>query len=124
MLLSPPVAGSELVDSLEQWPMAARFLGPAFAEMTTYGRNFSSLHMADWSGNPALEIGVIAGRKYIGGNRLFQTDDVNDGVLTVDRTRVPGMTDFRALEVNHVWMINDRRTRQQISHFLSHGLFI
>jgi hypothetical protein len=44
-------------------------------------------------------------------------------VVTVEETRVPGMTDHIVLPVGHTEMLVSRAVAQQVCAFLAHGKF-
>jgi pimeloyl-ACP methyl ester carboxylesterase len=73
----------------------------------------------------AREIGVIAGSVSLGIGRIVAPDlpAPNDGVVSVEETRVPGMHDHIVLDVNHSGMLVSRAVARQICMFLRDGKF-
>jgi pimeloyl-ACP methyl ester carboxylesterase len=73
----------------------------------------------------ACEIGVIAGALSLGLGRVVAPDlpAPNDGVISVEETRVPGMRDHIVLNVSHSGMLVSRAVVQQICAFLRAGAF-
>lgn len=71
------------------------------------------------------EIGIIAGNLGVGLGRLVAPDlpRPNDGVVTVEETRLPGMHDHVVLGVNHFGMLLSAGVARQACHFLGHGAF-
>jgi hypothetical protein len=72
---------------------------------------------------PHFEFGVLAGGKGDGKgyNPLLPGDD--DGVITVDSTRLPGARDFRLVPVLHSFFMNDKRVHEYANRFFEHGHF-
>ncbi len=83
-----------------------------------------------WQSFPALrcearvEVGVIAGTRRIGLGRFF-TDlpGPNDGVVTVDETRIAGLADHIVLPLSHTGMLFARSAAGQTVRFLKTGKF-
>ena len=72
-----------------------------------------------------VEIGVLAGTRSIGlGRVVLDLPRPNDGVVTVDETRLPGAADFIALPLAHSEMLASRRCAGQIIAFLESGRFL
>lgn len=71
------------------------------------------------------EIGVIAGRMSLGLGRLIAPGipRPNDGVVSVEETRVPGARDHITLNVSHSGMLLSAAVARQICAFLGHGRF-
>lgn len=70
------------------------------------------------------EVGAVAGTRRMGiGSLLVKLSAPNDGVVTVDETRMPGLTDHVVLPVTHSGMIVSGRVAQQVCGFLQHGKF-
>ena len=71
----------------------------------------------------APEFGILAGgrRDDRGFNPLIPGDD--DGVVSVESTRLAGAADFRVLPVWHTTMMNDPRVQAMTRTFLEHGYF-
>jgi pimeloyl-ACP methyl ester carboxylesterase len=71
-----------------------------------------------------LEVGAIAGTGRMGiGSLLVRLSGQNDGVVTVEETRVPGLADHIVLPVSHSGMIVSARVAREVCHFLHHGRF-
>jgi pimeloyl-ACP methyl ester carboxylesterase len=73
----------------------------------------------------ACELGVIAGSRGVGLGRVIAPGlpRPHDGVVSVEETRVPGMTDHIVLRVAHTEMLFSRPVARQIAAFLGHGKF-
>jgi hypothetical protein len=74
-------------------------------------------------GTPPFEFGILAGGKKDGRgyNPLLPGDD--DGVVTVDSTRLAGARDFRIVPALHSFFMNDPKIHELTRRFLAHGHF-
>ena len=71
------------------------------------------------------ELGVIAGRKSIGcGKLISRLPHPNDGVVTVDETRIPDISDQVVLNVSHSGMLLSAGLVLQACSFLRSGHFL
>ena len=123
VMLAPPSQGSEVVDVLRRWPLLPRIMGPAFLQLGTDKDSVPSQLLQREAAHLPIEIGVIAGNRSLEPwfSPLFP--GANDGKVSVARSRLPGMKDFRVLETGHTFIMNDKRVRQHILHFLTTGTF-
>ena len=55
--------------------------------------------------------------------RLIGSDGEQHGIVSVDETRVDGMTDFLVVHRGHTLIMNDRQVAAQAVHFFRHGRF-
>lgn len=71
-----------------------------------------------------VEVGVIAGDVPLGLGRMFLgLDKPNDGVVTVEETRMKGAEDTLVMRVNHSGMILSASIARQVCSFLKEGQF-
>jgi pimeloyl-ACP methyl ester carboxylesterase len=71
-----------------------------------------------------VEIGAIAGTLRFGIASLVVTLPApNDGAVTVQETRLPGLRDHLVMPVTHSGMALSARVARQVCAFLSHGRF-
>jgi len=124
VMLAPPSQGSEVVDVLRHLPLIPRIMGPAFLQLGTDPASVPLQLLLQENNQLPLEVGVIAGRKSYEPWFAALLGEANDGKVTVARSRHPGMKDFRVLDVGHTFIMNDRRVRQHILHFLQYGCFL
>jgi pimeloyl-ACP methyl ester carboxylesterase len=119
VMLSPPNQGSEIVDLLRDNKLFREIMGPAALQL---GIGFDSVPLR--LGPVNFELGVIAGsygyNPFITG--LLEGD--NDGLVSVRRMRVAGMTDFCVLPFSHTFIMNRRPVIDQVLAFLGEGRFI
>ncbi len=115
------LAGTPFVESY-----TARRLARLPGGRTALGRS-----LPEWLGAahsrpaPVREIGVIAGNSPFGLGRLVAPDlpRPNDGVVSVEETRLPGMHDHVVLPVSHSGMLISRAVARQMCAFLRDGAF-
>lgn len=72
-----------------------------------------------------IRVGQIAGTRRVGLGRFFaKLDGPNDGVVTVDETRLPGLTDHLVMPVSHTGMLFSKNVARQCLAFLRDGRFL
>ena len=114
VMLAPPNKGSEL---------ASRFYkihGPACAQIMRTRNSF-----VNRLGEINFECGIIAGgrnyyfflNKYFGGKK-------NDGIVSVDSTRIKGEKSFIELEKGHTMIMYSEEAIKKIEHFIKNGKFL
>lgn len=116
VLAGPPYAGSYAARRFERLPGGRKAFGRSIRQWLDHTR------AADYAG---YEIGVIAGSANIGLGALIAPDlpRPNDGVVTVDETRVPGARDHIVLGASHTSMLVSAGVARQICAFLRTGEF-
>lgn len=95
------------------------------------GRYMLGRSMLQWLGQKApegsaqYELGVIAGCRSRGGGRLiFRLPQPNDGVVTVEETQMPDISDRIVLNVSHSGMLLSAGLAHQACSFLRSGYFL
>jgi hypothetical protein len=118
VMLAPPNFQPQLATKLLRTQFATFIAGAAAEQMATGWEDLES-RLA----TPPFEFGVLAGGKGDGRgyNPLVPGDD--DGVITVESTRLPGARDFRRLSVLHSFFMNDQKVHEMTARFLAHGYF-
>lgn len=115
VMMGSPNRGTEVVDALkDKWYFS--LAGPSAIELGTHGSNFLKSLKA-----PNYELGVIAGVKESNNEDILPGDD--DGLVTVESTKVAGMDDFIILPVRHSMMRSNQKVAKQTIHFLINGHF-
>jgi triacylglycerol lipase len=118
VMLSPPNQGSELADLLKRCVLFNKFMAPAGREL---GTDLDGLPRR--LGGADFDLGVIAGsRSYNPINSLI-LDGPDDGTVTVESTRMPGLADFIVLPCSHNSIVRSKTAIGQVIHFLRHGTF-
>ena len=118
VMLSPPNQGSELADLFNKSALFKKFVAPAGREL---GTGIDSLPRK--LGGADFDLGVIAGSKSYNPINSLILDGPDDGTVTVDSTRMPGLVDFIVLPCSHNSIIRDKTAIGQVIHFLRYGAF-
>ncbi len=115
VMLAPPNQGSELALALDDIRLLHLLGGPSAGEMVK-GHRYADPP-------PGLEIGVIAGATPGGRgfNPLLSAN--NDGVVTVEETRLAGMRDFQVVTAPHTVIASAPETIAATLEFLESGRF-
>jgi pimeloyl-ACP methyl ester carboxylesterase len=115
VLMGSPCSGS----------YAARAAAETAAGRWLLGRSVPA-HKINWSVGGHYEVGVIAGNRGLGLGRLLipGLPKPNDGVVTVEETRLRGMKDHIMMKVSHSGMPFSSRAAKQVCAFLKAGRFI
>jgi len=115
------LAGSPYRDSYAGRVLAGNFIG-RYALGRSIREWLDAPKPASFAGR---EIGVIAGSLGVGLGRVVATDlpAPNDGVVTVDETRLDAACDHIVLPVSHATMLVSRRVARQARAFLRDGRF-
>ncbi|GAB2699641.1 alpha/beta fold hydrolase [Aliiglaciecola aliphaticivorans] len=116
VLIGTPNKGSELADHFkDSWVM--NVAGGVSQALVTgdngLGNNLDELD---------LNIGVIAGTKSLTLTN-DQFDGPNDGLVSVESTKLTNMSDFIAIDVSHSQMRYNLEVAEQTIHFLQSGSF-
>ena len=120
VMLAPPNGGSEVADALLPFAAYRHFFGPAGAELVTR-RNDKLQRLL---GTVDYPLGIIAGdRSVYPLESALMLKGPNDGRVTVERTRCPGMTDHITLHTTHAMMMWNPRVIREALHFVRHERF-
>jgi pimeloyl-ACP methyl ester carboxylesterase len=116
VLLGSPVAGSHAARSVASWTIGPSLLGPLALGEIIQGRT------RQWT--LPRDLGVIAGSTSAGLGRLVShLPEPNDGTVTVEETRLAGMTDHLVLPVTHTGMLASASVADHLVRFLETGSF-
>ncbi len=119
VMLGPPNQGSAAVDELRVVPGFDWLNGPAGRQL---GKGEGSVPLqlppADF------ELGIIAGNRTIDPITSAVLENPDDGRVSVEDTKLEGMTDFVVVDHSHAFMMRMRRTIELTKAFLKNGRFV
>jgi pimeloyl-ACP methyl ester carboxylesterase len=114
--LGTPHHGSEVADTFDGGALI-KVAGEVSQSLVTGERSLGNQLPL-----PTYELGAIAGTdSSFTTERFF--DGVNDGLVSLESSKVEGMQDFIALDVTHIDMPYDLNAAYQSMHFLQTGQF-
>ena len=118
VMLGPPNQGSIAVDSFIGIPGFDWINGPAGKQL---GKGEQSVPLA--LGPAEFELGVIAGDRSIDPVTSAVLDNPDDGRVSVEDTKLEGMTDFVVVSHSHAFMMRMRLPVELAIRFLRTGAF-
>ena len=118
VMLAPPNQGSEVVDKLG-WLFLFKWInGPAGNEL---GTNANST--PNKLGSVNYPVGVIAGDRSINWINSVLIPGPDDGKVSIERTRLAGMSDHIVIHTAHPFIMKNREAIRQTIQFLRTGAF-
>ncbi len=112
--IGSPLQGASVVNKIQQLG-----LGAVLGNAAEFGLK---THQDEW--RHPQKLGSIAGTLAIGIRPLLLPDNTaSDGTVTVEETKISGMTDHIALSTTHASMLLKPAIAEQIDHFLRHDSF-
>ncbi|MEE8397627.1 MAG: alpha/beta hydrolase [Desulfobacterales bacterium] len=118
VMLGPPNQGSEVVDTLKDVPGFKFINGPAGTQLGTKVSDIPK-----FLGTVDFELGIIAGKRSINLILSALLPNPDDGKVSVENTKVEGMTDFMTVPAAHPFLMKNERVISQVIHFLKFGKF-
>ena len=112
VMLAPPNQPAHLAKLFKKNPLYRMFTGDS-GQKLSQDEFYRSLPV------PKVPFGVIAGDK----GQSLTFSEPNDAVVTVESTKLDGMTDWILLPHGHTFIMNGKDTFQQCRHFLEQGSF-
>jgi len=119
VMLGPPNQGSVAVDELRNVPGFDWLNGPAGLQL---GKGEDSVPLK--LGPATFELGVIAGNRTIDPITSSVLENPDDGRVSVEDTKLDGMSDFIVVEHSHAFMMRMRRPIDLTIRFLKSGSFV
>jgi len=119
VMLAPPNQGSEVVDQLKEWWLFKWLNGPAGAELGT-----ESDSTPNALGAVNFELGVIAGDRSVNWINSCWIKGVDDGKISVEKTKVLGMKEHRVVHSSHPLILKNRAVMADTAAFLKTGTFL
>ena len=115
VLMGSPCGGSYCASVLLRIPLLAKIVGRSMRDAS--GRTH-------WDLPAGVEIGVLAGNRSFGLGRMIRgLPCPNDGVVSIEETRLAGCSDAITLRVSHSEMLISKACARQAGHFLRSGRF-
>lgn len=118
VMLAPPNRGSELADWLQGFGLTQNVMGPLAGQLGT-GPSDLPQNLAV----PDIPFGVIAGDRWINPAGPFFLPGRHDGTVSVESTRLEGMSDHLVLPLTHTFIMNSAEVAAQTHAFLQTGRF-
>lgn len=118
VMLGPPNQGSIAADEMVDVPGYDWINGPAGRQL---GKGEDSVPLK--LGPAEFELGVIAGNRTIDPITSAVLPNPDDGRVSVEDTRLEGMTDFIVVEHSHAFMMRMRKPIELTIAFLNDGEF-
>jgi triacylglycerol lipase len=118
VMLGPPNHGSEVVDKLGSWWLFRKLNGPAGSELGT-GPDSTPNRL----GPATFPVGIIAGDRSINWINSLMIPGPNDGKVSVEHTKLAGMTDHLVIHSAHPFLMRNRSAIKQTIFFLHNGSF-
>ncbi|MDU0356175.1 hypothetical protein RS130_21880 [Paraglaciecola aquimarina] len=116
VLMGTPNTGSEFADYIsDSWLMK---IGGEISTALMTGKNSLGSHLEEIDVN----LGIIAGNKASSLTSEYFIGP-NDGLVSVESTKLKSMSDFIEIEVTHTQMRYDLEVAEQTIHFLKQGEF-
>jgi pimeloyl-ACP methyl ester carboxylesterase len=120
VMLGTPNGGSEIADRLKNFAAYRAYFGPAGQQLTTERDSATQAIL------PSVDypVGVIAGNRSIDpiSSTLFLPSP-NDGRVSVENTKLAGMTDHIIVSAAHTWLARNQSAIDQTIAFLKEGRF-
>ena len=117
-MLAPPNQGSEVVDKLG-WLFLFKWInGPAGNELGT-DKNSTPNKL----GPANFPVGIIAGDRSINWINSLLIPGRDDGKVSVERTKLAGMSDHIVIHATHPFIMQNREVIRQTIQFLRSGNF-
>lgn len=116
--LASPNQGSEVADFWKNNFLFKWIFGPAGQELGAKEKSFERI-----LGPVDYELGVIAGNRTLDPFSSALIEGPNDGKVSVEKTKVSGLTDHIIIPATHTFIIYNREAWKQTLHFLEHGKF-
>ena len=118
VMIAPPNHGSELVDKLGGVPGFALLNGPAGLQLSTAADS-----VPNTLGPVTVDTGIIAGDASFNPLYSWLIPGVDDGKVSIERTRLDGMSDFIVLHHTHAFIMGAEPVIGQVLLFLRAGAF-
>lgn len=118
VMLGPPNKGSEIVDKLGEFPGFHFVNGDAGMQLGT-----GELSIPNKLGKAEFDVGIIAGTRSVNLILSLLIPSIDDGKVSVARTKLEGMNDHIQMSVSHPLMMRNKKVISQVIYYLKNGSF-
>lgn len=118
VMLGTPNQGSEMADLVADWRFYKWSYGPAGQQLVTTQDAFKHIF-----GTVNYELGILAGNLNLDPLAAWLIRKPNDGKVSVESTKIEGMTDHAILRVTHTFFPSNRKAWSHTIKFLQDGRF-
>lgn len=119
VMLSPPNAGTEVVDRLGNIFIFKMLNGPASTQLGTGPDS-----VPNQLGPVDFELGILTGSKTINPILSAMIPGNDDGKVSVKRAQVQGMSDFMVVPHSHPFIMRSKEVIDQTAYFIEYGRFL
>lgn len=118
VMLGPPNQGSEVVDKLADFPGFYFINGDAGLQLGT-----GETSVPNQLGAADFDLGIIAGTRSINLILSSMIPGTDDGKVSVENTKLEGMSDHLEMKVTHPFMMQNSDVIEQVIYYLENGKF-
>jgi pimeloyl-ACP methyl ester carboxylesterase len=118
VMLGPPNKGSEVVDKLRRVPGFHFSNGDAGLQ-----RGSGALSVPHALGAAEFDVGIVAGTKSINWILSALIPGVDDGKVSIESTKLVGMSDHIEMPVTHPFMMKNEKVITQVGNYFTSGRF-
>jgi len=118
VMLGPPNQGSEVVDVLGEVPGFHFLNGDAGLQLGT-----GEMSVPNSLGAANFDVGIVAGTATINWFLSTLIPSVDDGKVSIERTKLEGMNDHMEVPVSHPFLMEDDDVIDQVIFYLNNGKF-
>lgn len=118
VMLGPPNQGSEVVDKLADFPGFYFVNGDAGLQLGT-----GETSVPNQLGAADFDLGIIAGTRSINLILSSMIPGIDDGKVSVENTKLEGMSDHLEMKVTHPFMMRNSDVIEQVIYYIENGKF-
>ena len=118
VMLAPPNKGSEIIDRLGGYSCFKKAMGPASLQLSTISNS-----LPNRLGGAKVKVGIIAGSLSLNPLSSLMIEGPDDGKVSVESTRLEGMTSHLVVSSSHTFMMNNPAVTDRVISFLQRGTF-
>lgn len=118
VMLGTPNKGSESAEKFKHLWLYKKLIGPAGQQLGTDQDKFKHIF-----GKVYYPLGIIAGNVAIDPINYMIIPKPNDGKVSVESTKLNGMSDHVVIKTSHTFMARNKKVLKQILHFIKIGKF-